>query len=372
MSIRIIASEQNWIESEAVEQLSRTAALPGIFAAVGMPDLHPGNGIPVGAVFASRGIIYPHLVGSDIGCGMSFWQTKLAEGKARPDKMVQRLKGLEGQWCGDLADLLQSTGTASTEFDASLGTIGGGNHFVEIQRIQEIYEPEIVEMAGINPQAISLLVHSGSRGLGQMILRSHVSKHGASGLDAKSEEASSYFSAHDQALNWAKANRKLIAHRFLTALNVEANMIIDICHNFVERITTYGADTFVHRKGAAPSDRGLIVIPGSRGALSYIVAAQGDQRGNMSTVAHGAGRKWKRSECRGRLEGRFNHQNLLKTPLGSKVICDDKSLLYEEAPQAYKDINQVIQDMVEAGMIKVIATLAPLITYKTKSNDVIE
>ena len=123
---------------------------------------------------------------------------------------------------------------------------------------------------------------------------------------------------------------------------------------------------FLHRKGAAPSDRGLVIIPGSRGSHSYLVAPVGDQQRNLWSVAHGAGRKWNRSECKGRLRDRYRAGSLTRTKLGSYVICEDKELLYEEAPQAYKDIQGVIEDMISFGLIRVIATFSPLLTYKVR------
>jgi release factor H-coupled RctB family protein len=101
-----------------------------------------------------------------------------------------------------------------------------------------------------------------------------------------------------------------------------------------------------------------VVIPGSRGTLSYLVIATGDQDQNLATLAHGAGRKWKRYECRGRLEKKYSKESLLRTEFGGYVLCSDKHLLYEEAPQAYKDVDIVVQDLVDAGLVK--------ITYKTR------
>jgi release factor H-coupled RctB family protein len=127
-----------------------------------------------------------------------------------------------------------------------------------------------------------------------------------------------------------------------------------------------GAACFLHRKGAAPSDQGAVIIPGSRGTCSYLVKPIGDQEANLWSVAHGAGRKWGRNECEGKLRGRYPAESLRRTRLGSYVICEDKELLYEEAPQAYKDIDSVISDMVGFGLVKVVATFAPILTYKVR------
>ncbi len=127
-----------------------------------------------------------------------------------------------------------------------------------------------------------------------------------------------------------------------------------------------GNECFLHRKGAVPSDQGLIVIPGSRGTMSYLVKSAGDQSPNLWSVAHGAGRKWGRSDCAGRLREKYTTEAMRKTKLGSYVICEDRDLLYEDAPQPYKDIKAVIGDMVELGLITVVAILAPVLTYKVR------
>jgi release factor H-coupled RctB family protein len=165
-------------------------------------------------------------------------------------------------------------------------------------------------------------------------------------------------------VDWARANRALIVERFLACIGATGEPILDIGHNTLERVSHEGMDLWLHRKGAAPSGRGLVVIPGSRGTLSYLVAPKGDSIESGWSLAHGAGRRWKRSECRARLERRFSVESLTTTQLGGVVICQDRDLLYEEAPPAYKDINQVIRDLERSGLIEVVATFRPLITYK--------
>ena len=123
---------------------------------------------------------------------------------------------------------------------------------------------------------------------------------------------------------------------------------------------------WLHRKGAAPADQGPVVIPGSRGSLSYLVRPKPDNKTALLSLAHGAGRKWKRSDAESRLSHRYRVADLQKTDLGGRVICEDKALIYEEAPQAYKDISQVISDLEAFGLIDIIATLKPVITYKTR------
>lgn len=376
MTIKIIASPENWIEGNAIEQLNQTALLPGMNQTVGMPDLHPGKDTPIGAVFACQGLIYPHLVGNDIGCGMGFWQTKLHKSQCKLDSWTKKLGALESsenksraannsnsinKATDDYEEMLASIGLVSSNFDNSLGTIGGGNHFAELQKLQSIVEPSLFEGMELSKDSLYLLVHSGSRGLGEHILRGHQKHFGNGALKVNSKEGEYYLSQHNDAVKWAKLNREIIATKFMNALNTHGKSILDVCHNCVLPSTT----NWLHRKGAAPSDQGPVIIPGSRGTLSYLVVARGEQSENLATLAHGAGRKWKRSECRGKLEQRYTKESLKRTELGGRVICEDRALLYEEAPQAYKDIDIVVGDLVDAGLITVIATFAPLITYKT-------
>jgi len=123
---------------------------------------------------------------------------------------------------------------------------------------------------------------------------------------------------------------------------------------------------FIHRKGAVAADGEFVVIPGSRGSLSYLVKPTGDGESHAWSLAHGAGRNWTRSDARQRMRERFNINELAQTPLGGRVVCEERDLLYEEAPAAYKNIEAVIADLVAAGLVSVIATLRPLLTYKTR------
>ena len=210
-------------------------------------------------------------------------------------------------------------------------------------------------------------MHSGSRGLGQAILCAHVDRHRAGGLTTGSDDFAEYIRAHDDAMVWASVNREVIAERFLDCLaappkrswisvTTRSPLLRDESHN----------DLWLHRKGAAPSIDGPVAIPGSRGAITYLVAPKGAQDDNAWSLAHGAGRRWTRSESKARLTKRYRPQDLTRTDLGGRVICGSKDLLFEEAPQAYKDIESVISDLTDAGLIDVIATLRPVITYKTR------
>lgn len=366
-AVRIVASPKTWIEGEAVQQLERTAQMPGMIAAIGMPDLHPGKGSPIGAAFVCEGRIYPHLVGNDIGCGMALWATDLPQRKQKLDRWADRLGDLDGPWEGDTGEFLAERTVSPTEHDAALGTIGGGNHFAELQQVEAIDDAAAWASLGIEKDALVLLVHSGSRGLGEAILRAHVDRFAAAGLDAGCEEARAYLQAHDGAVAWAQANRALIARRFSEALGAATTPVLDVCHNAVVPSPDGAPQRWLHRKGAAPATAGIVVIPGSRGSLSYVVKPDPTRAEAGWSLAHGAGRKWRRSDVKARLQGRYRPADLVRTELGGRVVCEDRELLYEEAPEAYKKIDSVVGDLVAAGLCTVVATLRPVLTYKTRS-----
>ncbi|MGK0290499.1 MAG: release factor H-coupled RctB family protein [bacterium] len=367
--IDIIASDKNWVEGEAIRQLEQTATLPNMLAAIGMPDLHPGKGNPIGAAFVSKKTFYPYLVGNDVGCGMGLWSTNLKSHKVKKDKWVKKLKGLEQPWDGNQKEWLAQYHLAESNWDQSLGTIGGGNHFAELQMVESIEKPQLFESLGLSKSKLTLLVHSGSRGFGSDLLRQHIEKYAAKGIDETMDFAQFYLKQHDYGVRWATANRALIAHRFLSMISGKGQNVLDICHNSVVRKEFHQEECWLHRKGAAPSDQGVVMIPGSRGSMSYLVKPIGDQEKNAYSVAHGAGRKWNRHDSKDRLNSKFRAKDLIKTALGSLVICEDRDLLYEEAPQAYKNIDVVIQDLVDAKIIEVVAIFRPVITYKVRKQE---
>ena len=398
-STRLVISERNWLESAAVDQLLKTTELHGICCGVGMPDLHPGKGQPIGAAFMSEKFIYPHLVGSDIGCGMGLWKLDIAAKKVKLDKWEKKLVGLDELWDGDCHERLKQAGLECdvqyAVHNEKLGTIGGGNHFSELQQLHEVFDSDLLSPFGMDKQSVVLLVHSGSRGLGQAILREHTDNYAGAPLDVNSLEGKAYLAKHNYAQSWAVENRSLITERFIQALSVRAERVLDISHNTVlpmakasvsamkavafdggvaapllEKTVESNSSHWIHRKGASPTDKGIVMIPGSRGSLSYLVKPREEAREAIAlggfSLAHGAGRKWKRSDAKSRLEKRYSKDDLLKTRFGSRVICKNKGLVYEEAPQAYKDIDRVVADLVDAGMIDLIASFKPLITYKTR------
>ncbi len=361
----LIAADDTWIEGKAIQQLETTARLPGMKWVAGMPDLHPGRGYPVGAAFFSEGHLYPALVGNDIGCGMALWRTDIASAKLNLDKLEKRLGNLDLPLDEQWQDSIAAFGLPPSEHLQALGTIGGGNHFAELQQLERRFDEEALQRLGIDHKHLLLLVHSGSRGLGEAILREQVQLFGHAGLQEDSEACRHYLARHGVALRFAEANRQLIARRMLARLHAEGEAVLDINHNLVSRASLHGREGWLHRKGASPADQGVLVIPGSRGDYSYLVEPLADPCSLLS-LAHGAGRKWGRSECKERLAPRYRVEQLARTALGSRVICADRALIYEEAPEAYKPIDSVVGALHDAGLLRVLARLKPVLTYKTR------
>ncbi|HMP84712.1 MAG TPA: RNA ligase RtcB family protein, partial [Verrucomicrobiota bacterium] len=285
---------------------------------------------------------------------------------ARVDGWARLPFNLEHPWDEYVDDFLAEHDLEFTEFDSALGTIGGGNHFAELQAVEKVLDADEFKKLDVGKQQLVVLVHSGSRGLGESILRTHVDQHFGDGVEADSFAAEEYLRGHDFAVRWAKANRELIARRFVAALGAEGECVWDGCHNSITRRESDGGVEWLHRKGAVEAESDFVMIPGSRGSLSYIVKPTGDGESHAWSLAHGAGRKWARSDARQRMRERFSVSELGQTRLGGRVICEERDLLYEEAPDAYKKIEAVVQDLVNAGLVSVIATLRPLLTYKTR------
>ena len=367
-NVRLFASSNSWIEGEALRQLYAVAKFEGMRLAAGFPDLHPSKGSPVGATFVTEGLIYPYVIGGDIGCGMALFKTDLVQRDIKLNRWADLRFDLEHSWEGDVQEVLAASELESTEFDQTLGTLGGGNHFAELQMVDEVLDARAFKCFGLGKQQLVVLVHSGSRGLGESILRDYVDEHQARGSDAESFAAAAYHQGHDLAVRWAKVNRGLLAQRFVQQLGAEADLLWDGCHNSITPRQLEGETVWVHRKGAVAAESEAVVIPGSRGSLSYLVRPLGDGESRAWSLAHGAGRKWARSEARQRMRERFGMHQLTQTPLGGRVICEERDLLYEEAPAAYKNIEAVVQDLVDAGVVSVVATFRPLLTYKTRAS----
>lgn len=363
--IAYIASDELWIEGSAIQQLHTTANLPGMHRVVGMPDLHPGRGYPIGASFFSLGRFYPALVGNDIGCGIALWQTDILSRRYNADKFEKRLSALEDVATDAWLDEHLPDNLTAHPWRSALGSIGGGNHFAELQQVDHVFDNARFTQAGLDTSHLLLLTHSGSRGLGQSILQRHIASFSHDGLMEGGGDAMDYLAAHDDALTFARANRQLIARRILQQVKASGHAVLDIAHNFVEPCNIGGHQGWLHRKGATPDNRGLVIIPGSRGDYSWLVQPVPGEA-SLCSLAHGAGRKWMRTECKGRLSGKYSPAQLSRTDLGSRVICRDKQLIYEEAPQAYKSVESVINCLIQAGLVVPVARLHPVLTLKTR------
>ena len=364
--IQIIADSNTWIEGNAVAQLETTARLPHMLRVAGMPDLHAGRGYPVGAAFFSDRHFYPALIGNDIGCGMAFWQTDLRAAKLKPAKLAKQLGNIDTPLDKDEQVYLLGDAVDMRQFSDGLavGTIGGGNHFAELQTVDTVYRADLLP-PDFDENHLQLLVHSGSRGLGQQILQRHIAAFGHEGLAEEGEAAVAYLAEHQAALEFASLNRRLIAARMLDRWRAEGTCLLDVHHNFLEQTEIDGTIGWLHRKGTTPTDKGLVMIPGSRGDYSYLVRPAEDCQISLNTLAHGAGRRWQRGECKGRLSHKYTADSLRQTEFGSVVVCQDKALIFEEAPQAYKSIDSVIAAMKNAGLIELVARFKPVLTYKT-------
>lgn len=357
----LIAAPNTWIEGAAIQQLETAARLPGMQTVVGLPDLHPGRGYPVGAAFFTNNIIYPALIGGDIGCGMQLWQTDIKLHTLKINKLEKQLKSIDEPLTDEERIQLDCTDTISAP-----GTIGGGNHFAEIQQTDTVYDETWFQMLGLHRQQLTLLVHSGSRGLGGRILAQFLETYGHKGIQEEDPYFENYLQQHNRAIVFAKENRYLIALRLFKQLKATGSPVIDLWHNGIEKASFQGVQGWLHRKGAAPATSGIAVIPGSRGDYSYLVASVPCEA-SLNSIAHGAGRKWMRSDCKGKLKN-FQFEQLKRSELGSRLICDTRELVYEEAPQAYKLIDTVIQALEGAGLIRKIARFKPVLTYKCKEN----
>lgn len=367
-NILLVANPDTWIEGNAIQQLQTTAQLSGMQKVVGLPDLHAGRGYPVGAAFFSVGKFYPALIGGDIGCGMALWQTTIKQSGLNLDKLEKRFGNIDKRL--NSADVLQMFPEISPLADGTFacGTIGAGNHFAELLALDSVYNLPLAEQIGLNKKQLQLLIHSGSRGVGGEILRQHIEQFGHRGLPENSDDAFAYLSQHQAALAYAQQNRELIALRILSNLRAEGARLVDIPHNFLEQTEIDGKQGWLHRKGSAPADQGLVIIPGSRGSYSYLVKPL-ETEAALKSLAHGAGRKWIRTECKARLSARFKYEQLARTEMGSRVICHNKELLYEEAPQAYKNIENIIESMQQAGLIELVARFKPVLTYKVNKEE---
>lgn len=421
------------LRDRSLEQLVNVATLPGIHKyAIAMPDVHEGYGFPIGgvaAIDAKDGVISPGGIGYDINCGVRLLRSQMLYGEVRP-LIAQlahsiarevpsgvgrggsvRLKGQDldlvlrdgakravemgygeeddlrhiesgGRLEGADPDLV-STAARQRGHD-QLGTIGSGNHFVEIDRVETIYDDEEAERFGIVKGAIVFQIHTGSRGLGHQVatdslrvmtktMAAHhivVPDRELACAPLSSPEGRDYLSAMSAAANFAFANRQLITagirRAWLRELEDDRiDIIYDVAHNVakVERYPDVG-EVVVHRKGATRAFPGQpVLIPGSMGTASYLlVGSEAAMQQSFGSSCHGAGRTMSRTKARqeispDELRARLKAQGIVAEAGSSKGLV-------EEAPEAYKDIDQVIDVVASAGIAKKVARFRPIAVIK--------
>ncbi len=342
-----------WIEGRAEAQLEEIAGWTGVRKIAAFPDLHPGKYGPVGcAVLADR--IFPQLIGNDIGCGMSLFQLDQPVRKMKLEKALRRMRVLGEPASEDQPWRLEEIGLPTDLFATSLGTVGGGNHFCDVHTLAEADD-------GIRLDAsrLYLLVHSGSRGMGNAVLGS-VPDGAFAGLDPESDTALAYLQDHDRAVRWASLNRQIIAERAAEALRADLALLVDAPHNLLARHD----DGWLHRKGAAVAEQGFVPLAGSRASASYLMAPTGHDD-SLSSLAHGAGRRYDRSSKHGRVRAKKSDiEAMQRNPFGGRILCEDRDLLIEEAPLAYKSAKSVAEDLERTGAAHSVAEFHPLLTFK--------
>ncbi len=434
----IFASErllEKMKEDDTFKQAMNVATLPELVKnIIVLPDGHMGYGMPIGGVMACRadtGFISPGSVGFDINCGVRMLSTNIPtaeflkkrkeilhaifrsvpSGVGHGGKAYSREEILEvlkegAEWAvkhkmGNKDDLkhCEENGKMSpaNPEDVSqraisrglpqLGTLGSGNHFLEIQKVDKIYDKELAQKFGISKENITIMIHCGSRGLGHQVASDYIMLMEKEFRDKikelpdrelinapiKSELGQKYLSAMNCAVNFAFCNRQMIMHHVREQIKhyfpkSDIKLIYDVCHN-IAKIEEHIVDgkkmkLCLHRKGATRSFEGLpVLIPGSMGTASYIlVGTKKAEELTFGSTAHGAGRVESRTQAKREL-----------TAEGVKKELDDKDIiieagsmkgLVEEAPEVYKDVDEVVRVSNEAGIGKIVARVVPLAVMK--------
>ncbi|NKC52144.1 RNA ligase RtcB family protein [Ochrobactrum cytisi] len=360
-TFRRFYSGQSWIEGEALRQLEEMSRLDGVQTLAAFPDLHPGKYGATGVALLSDRL-HPLLIGNDIGCGMSLFALDLPLRKLRIDKAELRLRELEQQQIGDPVEALSAHGLPHDLSPEALGTIGGGNHFCELQAVDRVFKSNSGHL--IDDQYLYLLVHSGSRGVGAAVLAEFLAcnENPNTGFQRDDPVSAQWMAMHDRCVTWAALNRRLIAERAARALRADLTLVADVPHNLVRFLP----EGIVHHKGAAATGGGdLVPIAGSRASLSYVVRAREEVQQSLGAISHGAGRKYDRASMRGRVGASRSHrEQLARNDWGGRAICDDRSLLIEEAASAYKDCSRVVADLEAHQLVERVAAMRPLVTYK--------
>lgn len=434
------------IESDrTIEQIENVAHLPGLAGPVlTMPDAHQGYGFPIGGVAAmdiEHGVVSPGGIGYDINCGVRLLASDLSADEIRP-RMKELVDALFEQIpCGagrdgalklspaDLDHVLREgahwaiargygaphdlehceangrltaadpdavTHAAKQRGKNQLGTLGSGNHFVEVQRVSEVFDTVAADAMGLRMDQIVVLLHSGSRGLGHQTCSDHLEKMESAMRTYKitlpdrelacapirSREGETYLRAMQAAANYAFANRQMITHavrKVFTSVFGTGDLwiVYDVCHNIakVEDHVIRGEHkrVLVHRKGATrafgpghaelPADyRSIgqpVIIPGSMGTRSYVlVGTEHAMQTTYGSTCHGAGRRMSRTKAKaemtmGQLVNDMQHSGII-------VRGASRSGLLEEIPQAYKNVDDVVDVVHRAGISTKVASLAPL------------
>ncbi|MCL2610277.1 MAG: RtcB family protein [Defluviitaleaceae bacterium] len=362
-------------EEGAIEQAINVANLPFAFKHIAiMPDTHQGFGMPIGGVLASKDMIVPNAVGVDIGCGVLACKTSLTEISVDEIKKVMNLirKNIplgfnhrkEKQEMKSFNISLEDAPIVKQQFEKAkfqLGTLGGGNHFIEIQKG--------------NDGHIWFMLHSGSRNLGKTVaeyynkLAIELNKKWSDDvpknlelafLPIDTKEGQTYINEMLYCQDFAKQNRDLMAYHILQSMqevmgNVEALLEYNAHHNFAALENHFGEDVWVHRKGATSAKKGEIcIIPGSQGTKSYIGSGLGNPE-SFNSCSHGAGRTMGRKAAQRslNLEEEIKRLDNLGIVHGIRRTKD-----LDEASSAYKDIEVVMEE--QKDLVEILAELAPL------------
>lgn len=337
------------LDDDALKQLRKLADQPWVDEAVcAMPDVHVAHGVSVGTVFATRDVVVPYALGGDLGCGISAVCIGNHEVDVRSfiDRVAQAIPVGDARHRhpqplpAHLAEAPLSTRALARTRDAigprHLGTLGGGNHFLELDR----------DVDG----DLWILVHSGSRGMGAAIAEHHRRVGEVLAIDR--DEGRCYLRDLEFALAFAAENRRRIVDRVLDALRATSETIIDVHHNHVER----DGDRLVHRKGAIAAPAGArAIIPGSMATASYIVEGRGEPL-SFGSASHGAGRVMTRTAARRTLSRDAVDRALRRVEW--RVASDVR----EEAPQVYRDIGEVLAD--QSDLVTPLLRLEPLAVLK--------
>lgn len=373
--VDLIAGATVWMESDATDQLERLATMPGFVRAVGLPDLHPGAGTPIGAVLATEGHLHPTLLGSDAGCGVLLWPTRVK--RFNPDRLEKRVRAaMAGPVPFDSELIRREAGGLDVlgpdeelgQAARSLGSLGSGNHFAEVARVAAIVDRGAAERLGLVQGALVVLVHTGSRRVGR-VLGLRWARRVAEGrsFDAP-EERRRVLEELDVARRFAWENRRVVGEVMLRAAGAAGagrrGEAVDSPHNDVSAEEVEGRRCWVHRKGASHAHAGQPgVVLGTRGSPSWVVVGRGSGR-SLESMAHGAGRRMNRGEAVAKLRPKHTREKAKRSATGGRLVYARKEQLWEEHPDAYKAIGPVIDSLVEADVVSPVARLEPVITVK--------